>query len=286
MIDSFQNRSGLTMKKFTGASAAALLVAAMSMPAAAQSLDVGANLDTGVTVGSDDPAANANTGVDAEVDVNAGGDAGVSLTADGSAQVDTSFQFDEQGGDGAYDLHGILSLNTQSNLGTPIDTNKIAFADIDDDLDPQAHLDLMTSLESDTSVDQIRAAAGASAELSAVLEAEGYEARDVVGLEIGNDGATMIYVADGILNPSCDVVAAKHNWAEIEEVEAATGASVVAAGDCETGNFWINGDIKSAAMANAMIASELEAGGFKSEDILAVELVSSGHVSIFIDDHS
>ncbi len=276
MINSPLNRSGLTLKKISGVSVAALLVAALSSPAIAQSIEADAGLDLGVSVGSEDGSA----GLDAN------GGEGTSLTAEGSAGVDAGFQFDEPNEDGSFDLDGILSLNTQSDLSASIDTTRVAFVDIDDDLSAQAHLDLMTSLESDTSVDEVRTAVGASAELSAVLEAEGYDADDVVGLEIAGDGAAMIYVADGVLNPSCDVVATKHAWAEIEDIEAATDASVVIAGECETDDLWINSDIKTAAMANAMIAGQLEEGGFDSEDILAVELVSNGHVSVFIDDRS
>lgn len=284
MINSPLNRSGLTLKRISGASVAALLVAALSSPATAQSVETDAGLDLGVSVGSEDGSA--DLGADADLGLDADGGEGTSLTADGSAGVDAGFQFDQPNEDGSFDLDGILSLNTQSNLSASIDSTKVAFVDIDDALSAQAHLDLMTSLESDASVDEIRTAVGASAELSAVLEAGGYDADDVVGLEIEGNGTTMIYVADGVLNPSCDVVATKHAWADIEDIGAATDVSVMIAGECETDDLWINSDIKTAAMANAMIAAELEEGGFVSEDILAIELISNGHVSVFIDGRS
>lgn len=274
-------------------SAVAFLAAiSVANPAMTQSVSVdagasalGAEVEAGTGISASKSGADANVSAnadvntpDVEVGANATAGSRISAIEDADARVSA-----------IAGLSAKTSVDgADANVNGEIDFTQVAIIDVEEAFGADAESDLAISLAANAEgLTDIRTNVSGNAELVALLEAEGFEADDVVGIQTTADGATEVFVADGVVNVTCANLSVSGDAASDDQVASANGALITALSDCDGTSVGaaFGGSIDAVA-ENEELTTDLQLNGYTVADVVGVTFLGEGTVNLYVETDS
>lgn len=274
----------------------------VSVDAGADDGDVSADADVSVDASADDDDASADT--DVSVDVNATNGGGTDAGAD--ASVDASIDAGASG----TDVNAELSLSTldgaeagsqavidlvnnggvSGDINADIDDTRVILIDAEDFAGPDARVDVAASIGANTDASaNIRSGIEGNGELNTVLEAEGVDLDDIIGVQVNPDGSVEVLIADGVLNLNCDEIDFSFDGeavAEPETIAMANSSFITAVSNCDaaavSASIRVSGQSDAIAGNDALMA-DVQARGYTSADIIGATTLTENIINIYVE---